>query len=88
MLWYQAFDCQGDVEEVRRRCTLVVVNRPGTRLPAELSGWQVEDVEIPALDISSTDLRARVRDGRPLDFLVPDAAVRCIRDRHLYAEAP
>lgn len=76
------------VDEVRQRCTLVVVNRPGSRTPAELTGWRVETVEIPALEISSTDLRARARDGRPLEFLVPDAAVRCIRDRHLYAEAP
>jgi nicotinate-nucleotide adenylyltransferase len=76
------------VDEVRQHCTLVVVNRPGSRTPAELSGWRVETVEIPALEISSTDLRTRARDGRPLEFLVPDAAVRCIRERHLYAEAP
>ena len=76
------------VDEVRQRCTLVIVNRPGSRTPTELSGWRVEAVEIPALEISSTDLRARARDGRPLEFLVPDAAVRCIHDRRLYAEAP
>jgi nicotinate-nucleotide adenylyltransferase len=41
---------------------------------------------VPAIDISSTDLRARVVDGRPLDFLVPDPAVRSIRERGLYAD--
>lgn len=25
-----------------------------------------------------------VADGRPLEFLVPDAVIRCIRERHLY----
>ncbi len=50
--------------------------------------WRgVMTVEIPALDISSTDLRARAADGRPLDFLVPPAAIRCIRQRGLYSGA-
>lgn len=74
------------VEEVRRLSTLVVVNRPGARLPdLAASGWRVRTVEIPNLDISSTDLRARAADGRPLDFLVPEAVIRCIRERGLYA---
>jgi nicotinate-nucleotide adenylyltransferase len=73
------------VEEVRELATLAVVNRPGAAPPAGLDGWRVERVEVPALDISSTDLRARVADGRPLDYLVPEPAVRCIRERGLYA---
>jgi nicotinate-nucleotide adenylyltransferase len=74
------------VEEVRRLATLVVVNRPGARPPdLAAAGWRVRTVEIPNLEISSTDLRARAADGRPLDFLVPDAVIRCIRERGLYA---
>jgi nicotinate-nucleotide adenylyltransferase len=73
------------VEAVRDRVTLVVVNRPGVRPTKPLSGWQVVSVEIPGIDISSTDLRARAVDGRPLDFLVPEPAVRLIRQRGLYA---
>lgn len=72
------------VDEVRERAVLAVVSRPGSR-PAPPEGWRLEHVEIPALDISSTDLRARAVDGRPLDFLVPAAAVRLIRQRGLYA---
>ena len=75
------------VDEVRRLATLAVVNRPGTPPPTGLDGWRVAQVEIPALAISSTDLRARAADGRPLDYLVPAGAIRCIRDRGLYAEA-
>jgi nicotinate-nucleotide adenylyltransferase len=71
--------------EVRAAAILAVVNRPGASLPASLPGWRVREVPVPALDISSTDLRQRVADGRPLDFLVPEPAVRCIRDRGLYA---
>ena len=73
------------MEAVRELATLVVVNRPGVRPTKPLSGWKAVSVEIPALDISSTDLRARAANGRPLDFLVPEPAVRLIRQRGLYA---
>ena len=73
------------VDAVRELATLVVVNRPGVRPTKPLSGWKAVSVEIPALDISSTDLRARAANGRPLDFLVPEPAVRLIRQRGLYA---
>ena len=71
--------------EVRRLSRLAVVNRPGAPEPAVPPGWPADVIEIPALEVSSTDLRARVADGRPLDYLVPEAAVREIRRRGLYA---
>lgn len=73
------------VEAVRGLVTLVIVNRPGIRPTKPLSGWNAVSVEIPGLDISSTDLRARAANGRPLDYLVPEPAVRLIRQRGLYA---
>lgn len=73
------------VEQVRRAATLVVVGRPGAPPPAAPRGWRAVPAEVPALDISSTDLRRRVAEGRPIDFLVPEAAVRCIAERGLYA---
>jgi nicotinate-nucleotide adenylyltransferase len=76
------------VEEVAKLATLVVVNRPGAewtgKEPPGLS-MPVLEVRIPALEISSTDLRQRAANGRPLDFLVPDSAIRWIRERGLYA---
>lgn len=45
-------------------------------------------VAVPrTLAVSSSDLRRRVVDGRPLDVLVPAAALRVIRQRGLYADA-
>lgn len=78
----------GRVDEVKDLATLVVVNRPGVRRPRDLDedGWRVVEVTVPNLEISSTDLRARAADGRPLDYLVPEAAVHVIRERRLYAE--
>jgi nicotinate-nucleotide adenylyltransferase len=74
-------------EEVKALATLVVVNRPGAGRPVELEkdGWRVVEVTVPNLEISSTDLRARAADGRPLDYLIPEDAVRCIRQRRMYA---
>jgi nicotinate-nucleotide adenylyltransferase len=73
-------------DEVVARSTLVVVDRPGApvSLPEEF-GWV--HVEVPRLEVSSTDLRARVRDGRPLDYLLTEPVLQIVRERQLYQEA-
>ena len=43
-------------------------------------------MEVPHLDVSSTDLRERCRDGRPLNYLVTDSVLEVIRSRGLYGE--
>jgi nicotinate-nucleotide adenylyltransferase len=73
-------------EEVQALASLVVVDRPGSASHAPPPGWRWTRVEVPRLEVSSTDLRARILDGRPLDYLVPDAVVTCIRSRCLYRE--
>ena len=70
---------------VARLATLVVVSRGGRPDVDPGPPWRVEHVGIPALDISSSDLRARAAAGRPLDHLVPLSALACIRERGLYA---
>lgn len=74
------------VEEVQALARLVVVARPGAEAVRPPPGWEHRVVEVPRLDVSSTDLRARVADGRPLDWLVTTAVVRVIEERHLYAD--
>jgi nicotinate-nucleotide adenylyltransferase len=73
-------------QEVVARSHLVVVDRPGApvALPA---GFDWLHVEVPRLEVSSTDLRARVRDGRPLDYLVTEPVLGIIADRKLYQDA-
>jgi nicotinate-nucleotide adenylyltransferase len=78
------------LDDVRREVTMVVVNRPGSTpvLPGAtgpLAGWHAVAIEIPALEISSTDLRRRAATGRPLDYLIPEGAVRMIKERGMYA---
>jgi nicotinate-nucleotide adenylyltransferase len=75
------------LEETRDLATLVIVERAGDA-PAEapLPGWPVERVTIPRLDISSSELRARLAAGRPIDGLVPPAVVHAIAERGLYTQ--
>jgi nicotinate-nucleotide adenylyltransferase len=75
-------------EQLPSLATLVIVERPGVPAPAPPPGWTIERVEMPRLDISSTDLRERVGDGRPLEFLTPASVVSCIRDLGLYRVRP
>jgi nicotinate-nucleotide adenylyltransferase len=73
-------------EEVVAMSHLVVVDRPG--IPVELpDGFVWLHVEVPRLEVSSTDLRARVREGRPLDYLVTEPVLDIIAERGLYRSA-
>lgn len=70
-------------EEVVERSRLVVVDRPGepVKLPDDIDWIRVE---VPRLEVSSTDLRRRFTDGRPLDYLVTNPVLRVIEQRGLY----
>jgi nicotinate-nucleotide adenylyltransferase len=70
-------------QEVIACSQMVVVDRPGA--PVELPpGVHWLHVEVPRLEVSSTDLRARVGDGRPLDYLVTEPVLAIIGERGLY----
>ncbi len=71
------------VEDVVTRSRLVVVDRPGVHVTLP-DGFDFLRVEVPRLEVSSTDLRARCVDGRPLDFLVPPTVQAVIERRGLY----
>ena len=61
--------------------------RPGHQLSmSDLPNGQVSLVEIPALAISSTECRERVRTGHPIWYLVPDGIVQYISKRGLYRD--
>lgn len=69
--------------EIAQLSTLVVVDRPGSPLvpPSEFA-WN--RVEVPRLEVSSTDLRERFVDGRPLDYLISSEVLEVIATRNLY----
>lgn len=66
----------------------VGVTRPGYRLDdLGVPDDAVTLIEVPALAISSTDCRQRVRRGSPVWYLVPDGVVQYIAKHRLYQTA-
>jgi nicotinate-nucleotide adenylyltransferase len=73
---------------------IAVVDRPGAELDLACLeqhlpglGARLHRVSMPLLDISSTDLRQRVREGRPIDYLLPHEVKDYILEHELYLEA-
>ena len=71
-------------EELRALATTVVVTRAGQIGGRPPQGWPAVTVEVPALDISSCDVRARFAGGRPVEALVPAAVAELVRSHGLY----
>jgi nicotinate-nucleotide adenylyltransferase len=62
----------------------IAATRPGYDVAPFAGTDGVEVMEIPALAISSTDVRRRVHDGRPIRFLVPAGVEDYIAAEGLY----
>jgi nicotinate-nucleotide adenylyltransferase len=76
-----------DADELFKLAHFVGCTRPGHQLSlAGLPRENVSLIEIPALAISSTECRARVRSGDPIWYLVPEGIVQYISKRRLYQD--
>ncbi|MEN9749524.1 MAG: hypothetical protein RL149_602 [Actinomycetota bacterium] len=75
-----------DVEQLWGAAKFVAVTRPGhaMQLPASAPEGSIEVLEIPALSISSTNIRERASNGEPVWYLVPDGVVQYINKHKLY----
>jgi nicotinate-nucleotide adenylyltransferase len=77
--WYEA-------ESLPRLARLAVARRADVAIAgAEHSA--VEWVQMPRLDVSSSDVRQRVAEGRPIRYLVPEAVRELIESEGLYQSA-
>jgi nicotinate-nucleotide adenylyltransferase len=76
-----------DADELLTFAHFVGCTRPGHQLSgAGLPEGKASLIEIPALAISSTACRERVRAGEPIWYLVPDGIVQYIAKRRLYRD--
>ncbi len=76
-----------DADQLWKMAHFVAVNRPGHHLSiAGIPEGAVTTMEVPAMAISSTDVRRRAADGDPVWYLVPDGVVQYIGKHGLYTE--
>ncbi|MCL6559671.1 MAG: nicotinate-nucleotide adenylyltransferase [Firmicutes bacterium] len=88
-----------NVEQLLSLCRFIAATRPGYRLmelgeklyklPVELKQSIVQNIvlmEVPALAISSTEIRRRVREGRPIKYLLPEPVEEYIIKNNLYRQ--
>jgi nicotinate-nucleotide adenylyltransferase len=77
-------------EEMKRLCTVVVARRPLRRLQTSVgkrgrrANRGLKWLAMPQLDITSSDIRLRLKGGRSIRYLVPTPVERYIRERQLY----
>lgn len=73
------------VGDLQRLVTLAVVSRPNAPVPDLDPAWTVVRVDGPQVEVSSSEVRERLLRGDSVNGLVPEAVIRCIHRRALYA---
>ncbi len=84
-----------DADDIARLATLIAATRPGydiarAKARIESSGleFDVRYIQIPALSISSTNIRERVRAGKSIRYLTSESVLGFIRKNALYTDEP
>ena len=84
-----------EVSKIFSLCTFVVFTRGGfdvneiktkKKEVEEVYGKKIVVLELKELEISSTDIRKRVKDGKKIDFFVPEKVNQFIIENNLYKE--
>jgi len=74
-----------EVDRIWPLAHFVAVTRPGHQLQLpQVKEARISQLEVPALAISSTDVRNRAAVGKPIWYLVPDGVVQYIAKHKLY----
>jgi len=72
-------------EEIFKLSRVVFISRPGTTLN-KATKWLKSSklLDVPRVDISSSDIRERIKRSKPIKYLVPEKVLQYIRRHHLY----
>jgi nicotinate-nucleotide adenylyltransferase len=83
---YRDFDTWREPERILSMATVVVMTRPGFVLDmgAFAGDKRIIRVEVPAMDVSSTGIRERLRDGASVQSLIPERVAEYIGEHDLY----
>lgn len=78
-------------KELSSLVTFIATTRPGydiedakRRHKESILDFKIEWIEVPALSVSSTDLRKRLKEGRPVRYLITRSVLGYIMKNHLY----
>jgi nicotinate-nucleotide adenylyltransferase len=89
----QSLPAWREPEAILALARLAVAEREGVRrediarrLDALHDGSRVVFFDMPRIDISSSSIRRRVAEGRPVRYLVPDAVAEAIAEQGLYRQ--
>jgi nicotinate-nucleotide adenylyltransferase len=90
----QSLPAWREPEAILALAQLAVAEREGVgrediarRLEPLHNGDRVTFFDMPRIDVSSSDIRRRVAEGRPIRYLVPDAVADAIAQHDLYRTA-
>jgi nicotinate-nucleotide adenylyltransferase len=73
------------VEDIPRLAHVAVMSRAGTEQESQsIAGFDSSRVEVTYVAISSSDIRDRIRTGRPYRYLVPPPVYEIIEENSLY----
>jgi nicotinate-nucleotide adenylyltransferase len=73
-------------ETILELAHVIVMSRPGINPTAMnvMRRERIMECVVPEIDISSSEVRRRVKEGKSIRYLVPAAVEECIVRHHLY----
>ena len=82
----RSFHTWKDPEKIMELCNIIVAIRPGFT-PSDIPQWILDNVRfanIPRFEVSSTNIRARWREGKTIRYMVPKEVWEYINENELY----
>ncbi|MEW5797461.1 MAG: nicotinate (nicotinamide) nucleotide adenylyltransferase [Bacteroidota bacterium] len=83
---YLTFHLWKEPERIMEIALLAVMNRPNypRKVNVVIGTKKTVFVDVPDIDVSSSDIRFRVKSGKSIRYLVPFSVERYIREHNLY----